>query len=284
MLNNSYSGILGPGSCFQIDATLIDAHMVSSINRSNLIGRALIYTIIDVYSKFITGLYVSIENDSELTAMFGLDTMVQNKVQFCQKYGIIISEKDWPSNHLPLNIRADRGACISKKLSSLVNNYHISIENTPPYRGDLKGIVERYIGSINAYIKGKLSEAGAIKKDFHQRGDPDYREYAKLTLDEITKIAIIHALIHNSKPIDKQPIIVNMVHDYINPCPINLWNWGIENQGILRVVNREDFLFCILPRAKVTYFRGIVKYKCINYSSNELIILINLILRIHHLN
>ena len=44
LLNNSYSGILGPGSCFQIDATLIDAHMVSSINRSNLIGRALIYS------------------------------------------------------------------------------------------------------------------------------------------------------------------------------------------------------------------------------------------------
>lgn len=38
-----------------------------------------------------------------------LDNMVSDKEGFCKKYGIEITEKQWPTKHLPEIIIADRG-------------------------------------------------------------------------------------------------------------------------------------------------------------------------------
>jgi hypothetical protein len=70
-------------------------------------------------------------------------------------------------------------------VKNLINNLNITIENTSPYRGDFKGIVERFFRTINERIESFLP--GAIMKDYRKRGDPDYRLEAKLTLKEKQK-------------------------------------------------------------------------------------------------
>lgn len=139
LLNNSTIETNGPGTRFQIDATIADIYLVSSINRNRIIGRPVVYAIIDVYSRLITGIYVGLEGPSWTGAMMALDNMIENKVEFCKRYGIEITEEQWPSKHLPEIIIADRGEFEGYSVENLINNLNVKIENTSPYRGDLKG-------------------------------------------------------------------------------------------------------------------------------------------------
>ncbi|KOM96226.1 transposase [Clostridium botulinum] len=270
ILSNSTIETNGPGTRFQIDATIADIYLVSSLNRNRIIGRSIVYAIIDVFSRLITGIYVGLEGPSWIGAMMALDNMITDKVEFCRKYNIEITEEQWPSKHLPEIIIADRGEFEGYSVENLINNLNVKIENTSPYRGDLKGIVERNFRTINTRIKHKTP--GAIQKEFRERGDRDYRLDATLTLDEFTAIIIKMVLYHNNKLIDKYPMEKEMIEDEIVPIPIKLWRWGIENKkGRLRVVDQERFRLNILPKEKANVSRAGIRFKNMYYGSKKAI-------------
>lgn len=270
LLSNSKQETDGPGTRFQVDATIADIYLVSSLNRNRVIGRPVLYAIIDVYSRMITGIYVGLEGPSWLGAMMALDNMICDKVEFCKKYGIDIKETQWPCKHLPEIIIADRGEFEGYSVENLINNLDIKIENTSPYRGDLKGIVERNFRITNEKIKH--TTPGAIQKEFRKRGDRDYRLDATLTLEEFTRLYINIVLHHNSKIIDKYPMEKEMLEDEIIPTPLQLWKWGIENRkGRLKTVNREILRLNILPKGKASISRAGIRFKGLYYSSDKAI-------------
>ncbi|HWQ42136.1 MAG TPA: Mu transposase C-terminal domain-containing protein, partial [Desulfosporosinus sp.] len=260
----------GPGFRFQIDATIADIYIVSEIDRSQVIGRPTVYIIIDVFSRMITGVYVGLESPSWNGAMMALDSMVADKTELCKKYNINIEPEDWPCSYVPEAIIADRGEMEGYGVTNLINNLSVTIENTSPYRGDYKGIVERFFRTINERIESFLP--GAIMKDYRKRGDPDYRLEAKLTLKEITEIVLRSVLLHNIREIEKYPLTPEMIRDEVPPTPLDLWNWGIENKkGTLRKIDRNRFRMNILPRGKATISRGAVVFRNLHYGASELL-------------
>ena len=270
LLSNSKQETDGPGTRFQVDATIADVYLVSSLNRNRVIGRPIVYAIIDVFSRMITGIYVGLEGPSWIGAMMALDNMICNKAEFCKKYGIDIKPEQWPCKHLPEIIIADRGEFEGYSVENLINNLDVKIENTSPYRGDLKGIVERSFRTTNEKIKH--TTPGAIQKEFRKRGDRDYRLDATLTLEEFTKIYINIVLHHNSKLIDKYPMDKEMIEDEIVPTPLQLWKWGMENRkGRLKTVDREVLRLNILPRGKASISRAGIRFKGLYYSSDKAI-------------
>lgn len=270
ILSNSKSETNGPGTRFQIDATIADIYLVSSLDVNKVIGRPVIYAILDVYSRIITGLYVGLEGPSWVGAMMALDNMVADKVEFCKQYGIDITSEQWPTHHLPEVIIADRGEFEGYSVDNLINNLNIKIENTTAYRGDLKGIVERKFRTFNGKVKQKAP--GAIQKEYRERGDQDYRLNATLNLKEFTSLIITMALHHNQKVIDKYPVEKEMVTEGLVPTPINLWNWGIQNRtGRLRTIDRNILRLNVLPRGKATISRAGIKFKNLLYGSQRAI-------------
>ena len=268
LFSNSTIETDGPGTRFQVDATIADIYLVSSLDRNRIIGRPVVYAIIDVFSRLVTGIYVGLEGPSWLGAMMTLDNMVTDKVEFCKSYGIEIVEEQWPAKHIPDIIIADRGEFEGYSVENLINNLNIKIENTPPYRGDLKGIVERSFKTTNEKIKHKTP--GAIQKEYRKRGDRDYRLDATLTLEEFTKIYINLVLEHNNKQIDKYPVEIEMLKDNIAPIPSALWNWGIENKkGRLRTVDREVLRLNVLPRGRANVSRAGIRFKGLYYGSQK---------------
>ena len=269
LLSNSKIETNGPGTRFQIDATIGDIYLVSDFDANRIIGRPVIYAIADVYSRIITGIYVGLEGPSWLGAMMALDNMVANKVEFCKQYDIEITEEQWPTHHLPGIILADKGEFEGHAVEGLINNEYITIENTTAYRGDLKGIIERKFRTINDKIKQKTP--GAIQKEYRERGDRDYRLDATLNLKDFIKIVITLILEHNHKIVDKYPMEKEMIADGIVPTPINLWNWGIAKQkGRLRIVaDRNIFRLNILPRGNATISRSGIIFKNLLYGSKR---------------
>jgi hypothetical protein len=260
----------GPGTRFQIDATVADVYLLSSINRNRVIGRPIVYMVMDVYSRLVTGIYTGLEGPSWMGAMMALDNMVADKVAFCKKYDIGIDKEQWPANHLPEIIIADRGGFEGYSVENLINNLNVKIENTPPYRGDLKGIVERSFRTTNEKLKHKTP--GAIQKEFRQRGDRDYRLDATLTLEEFTQIIIKMVMHHNQKIVSGYNMDKEMISDELTPTPINLWNWGIKNKkGRLKIVDRDIMRLNLLPRGSASISRAGLKFKKLFYSSQKAI-------------
>lgn len=271
LLSNSALETDGPGTRFQVDATIADIYLVSSFDRNLIIGRPVVYGVVDVYSRLMTGIYVGLEGPSWIGAMMALDNMITDKQGFCARYGIYIGEEQWPAHHLPGIIIADRGEFEGYSVENLINNSNLKIENTSPYRGDLKGIIERQFRTMNGRIK-RLSP-GAIQKEFRERGDQDYRLDATLNLNEFTQVIIHLMLEHNNKIVDKYPLEKKMIVDQLVAKPLNLWNWGIENKkGRLQIVdNRNIFRLNLLPKAKARITRAGIRFKGLSYGSEKAI-------------
>lgn len=267
----SDTDVYGPGAQFQIDATVGDIYLVSRFNRASIIGRPVIYFVVDVFSRMVTGMYVGLEGPSWAGAMMALANSASDKVGFCKAYGIDISEKEWPCHHIPDTIRADRGEMESRSVETLINSLNIRVDNTPAYRADMKGIVEQLFHTINTTTTVFLP--GHVKPDMTERGGRDYRLDAKLDIMQFTKIMIQCVLNHNNSHVLKgYERTERMVADGVVPIPRNLWEWGISHcSGILRTVPEDTVKLCLMPadRAMVTP-RGI-KFRGLHYLNERIL-------------
>ncbi|MBD2441547.1 Mu transposase C-terminal domain-containing protein [Nostoc sp. FACHB-110] len=260
---------IGPGSRYQIDATIADVYLVSLYNRNWIIGRPVIYVIIDVFSRMITGVYVGLEGPSWTGAMMALANATTEKVKFCREYGIEISEDEWPCKHIPDTILGDRGELAGMKVETLIPNLNIRIENAAPYRADWKGLVERQFRIIHGYVKPFVP--GYIDTDFRQRGGHDYRLDGRLNIDEFTKIVIFLILQHNNHDylIDYARDEM-MITDDINPIPSELWQWGITNRsGRLRTSPEDIVKLNLMPTEKATITARGIKFKGMYYTCEK---------------
>lgn len=267
VLGTSVGELYGPGTKYQIDATIADVYLVSSFNRNWIIGRPVIYVVIDVFSRMVVGLYVGLEGPSWFGAMMALANTASDKVSYCKQYGIDISREDWDCHYLPQILLADRGELEGYNVERLIDAFHMKVENTPPYRADWKGIVEQHFRIINTKVKPFLP--GTVDTDVRVRGDRDYRLDATLTLEEFTSV-IIHCVLHHNnhhwlKNYNQDEM---MIHDEVQLIPRELWNWGIKNRsGKLRSYSEDIVKLHLLPTAKarVTY-KGI-EFKRMRFSS-----------------
>ena len=267
LLSTSAVETWGPGARYQIDATLADVYLVSRLKRDRIIGRPVLYIVIDVFSRLIVGIYVGLEGPSWVGAMMALANTAADKVNYCRQFGREIELEDWPCHHLPAALLGDRGEIEGRYIETLANNYRVSIENTAPYRADWKGIVEQRFRLLPAKFKPYVP--GYIQCDFRERGGKDYRLDAVLDLHQFTRIVIDCVLHYNNhheiKSYDKAP---GMGADDVPAVPIELWNWGIaQKSGQLRSYPEDRVRFSLLPvgSASVTvhgiYFDGCF-YSC----------------------
>lgn len=259
--------VYGPGAVSQIDSTIADIYLVSQTDRQMIVGRPTMYFVMDAASHIVTGMYITLKPASWESAAMAIRNGAQDKVSFCARYGINITEDEWPCHHLPQALVADRGEVESTKADVLANSLGIQIVNTPPYRGDLKGIIEQHFRLINLSIPN--STPGKVQPDFGKRGGKDYRLDAVLDLHQFTAIIIRCVLHYNNHHYMKEfTKTMQMRQLGVKPVPLELWNYGIRHlSGGLRTTNEAVVNYALLPRdtASITergiYFRQMY-YTC----------------------
>ena len=246
LTQSSTQSVIGPNSVVQIDATIGDIYLVSSRNRNRIIGRPVIYIVIDVYSRMIVGFAVTLEGPSWLSAMIALESVPRNKVELCEEYGVSIKPEEWPCHYLPRQIIADRGELLSTKALGLVRQLGIQRSALPAYRADWKGIVERQFRTINNRI---IKWTPGAVYDVSERGGPDYRLDSTLTLPAFRKL-LIHCILHhnNNKRMDWYRRDEFMVSNYVDKYPLDIWNNGIiTRSGALKTEEIDRVREALLP-------------------------------------
>lgn len=252
--STSSSQALGPGSRYEIDATIADIYLVSNSNPESIVGRPTIYFVIDVFSRLVAGFYIGFESPSYLAAIQALNSAMTDKVNYCAKYGISIQPEDWPAIGLPDALLADRGELLGYQIEALEKTFAVRLENAPARRGDAKGIVEQAFNTYQAYFKKEGKGKGVVEgTTVRKAGGRDYRQDATLNIHQFTEIILACIISHNQfhilKTYDRE---ADMPND-LPTIPIHLWNWGIQNRtGKLRSVPEEALRIALLPRTKIT--------------------------------
>ncbi|MGO4350132.1 Mu transposase C-terminal domain-containing protein [Paenibacillus sp. MCAF9] len=218
----------------------------------------------------IVGFYVGLEGPSWQGIMMAIENIVENKVEFCAQYDIPIQPEEWPCHHMPENFYADRGEMESKNADSLGKALGIKLKNAPPFRADLKGIIEQQFRTLNLTLQPWMP--GAVKKEYIKRGGPDYVLDAKLTLKDFTAMIIEMILYrNNSHYMEHYPLDKALVLDKVRPVARELWVWGVTHNHFLKEIHPDIVRLNVLPETTVTASREGIYFEGMYFGCEELI-------------
>ncbi|XOB66222.1 Mu transposase C-terminal domain-containing protein [Deferribacteres bacterium DY0037] len=258
ILGESTSEAYGPGSKYQIDATVGDIYLVSELNRKKIIGRPVIYFCIDVFSRMVAGMYVGLEGPSMAGASMAIINCAEDKMQFAKSYGVDINKDDWPVENLPETFLGDNGEMKGITPENMIRNFGIRVQTTGSYRADAKGIVERFFKTINDKVRPEAP--GFVLPDHRARGGGDYRLDAQMNLSEFIRYLIPKIILHNRTLITDYPFDEQVAKAGVMHKPKDLWNWGIKRRaGLLRTVDLEQLKASLYIHKKATVTKHGIK-------------------------
>lgn len=177
----------GPGF-FEIDATYFQIQLVSRITKGLLVGRPVVYLIVDLYDGIITGYSVTLENPSWATAALALHNCFSSKQPIFERLGLPYTEDDWPCHHLPNMLRADRAELVSN-MGQHFNRSGIRVEVTPSMTPIAKGTVEGKHAHVKSKKNGRFNLPGRYSK-YLKRRQSDGKKEAALDILEFEKILV----------------------------------------------------------------------------------------------
>lgn len=267
IVGTAHQGLRGPCHRFEIDATIADIYLVSRFNRNWIIGRPIVYVVVDVFSRMIVGLHVGLEGPSWNIARHAVFNAFTDKVAFCASHGIAIKAEDWPCCHLPHELVADRGEMLGAAAEGIVSGLKVNLDILPPFRGDWKGTVESRFRILNNLTQIHWAPGG-VRARQKERGERDYRLDATLDLREFTSILIKAVLHYNHHSRNSERLSKGMIEHGIDSTPIAIWNWSVE-QGLVEpnIQSEEAIYLHLLPKAKATVRAGGIFFNGMAYAN-----------------
>lgn len=267
LLSDVLYGVSGPCDRVQMDECEVDISLVSMLHEDQSIGRPIVYAMIDVYTRMILAIGVAFDNNSVVGMTNCFLNLAEDKVNYCAKYDITISEKQWPSGYLPNRILVDRGSeYISRECSRIFNEINITRELVPAGTGSLKGSIEQWFHQMQSSQNASLERHGYISK----RHDSKHHKESCLTLDDFTIMLINFVVYHNTHIIENYPVDSDMVAKDISPIPTALWEYGCRKFGTPRkILNLPQFCYSLMLPQKATISRKGIKCNGLYYLNAE---------------
>ena len=257
-----------------LDSTICDIYLINDMGK--LVGRPILTACIDAYSSLCCGYYLSWEGG--VYSLRGLMlNVISDKVEWCKQFGISINHEDWPCSQIPAILVTDKGREYQSENFEQIAELGVTVINLPPYRPELKGMVEKFFDLIQDSYKKHLKGKGVIEPDYQERGAPDYRKGACLTLKDFEKV-LLHCIIYynSQRVIDKFPYTQEMITAKIKPYSSAIWNWNVSQYPTnLIPVEAKHLILTLFPRTIGTFSRnGLtvnkLRYYCDDYTEQYL--------------
>lgn len=257
-----------------LDATICDIYLVN--DAGNLVGRPILTACVDAYSGLCCGYFLSWEGG--LYSLRGLlRNVITDKVEWCQQFGIEIRQQDWDCDKLPATLVTDMGSEYRSETFEQIADLGIKVVNLPSYRPELKGVVEKFFDLVQETYKKHLKGKGVIEPDFQERGAPDYRKDACLTMADFEKILLYCIIYYNSqRVVERFPYTEEMIAAQIQPYASCIWELGKSQPGAnLIPVTSQELTLTLLPRTTGKFSRtGLLvnkmRYHCGGYAEQYL--------------
>lgn len=223
----------------QMDHTPVDLIVVDERHRLP-IGRPYVTAAIDVASRCVVGLVVTLDAPSATSVGLCLAHTVTAKRAWLERLGV---EAVWPMSGKPRQLYVDNAAEFkSEALRRGCDQHGIALDYRPPGLPHFGGIVERVIGTMMALVH---ELPGTTFSNTAQRGTYDSDGKAVLTVTELQRwLALAVASYHGQ------------VHDTLGRTPAGAWADKLAETGPPVTVSSETaFLVDFLPVIRRTLTR-----------------------------
>ena len=201
-----------PLSVIQIDHTPADIILVDDKHRKP-IGRPYITLAIDVYSRMVTGYYISLDPPSVTSVGMCLSRSILPKTELLLEHGI--TDASWDVFGFPTKIHVDNGADFrAESLRKSCMFHGIELEFRPVARPEFGGHIERLIGNVMQ----KVHELpGTTFSNIKERDTYDSEKNASMTLAEFEQwvLTYITKVYHET------------THSALETTPNEKWKIGI---------------------------------------------------------
>lgn len=207
----SFPGADYPLAVVQIDHTVLDIILVDDQHRQP-IGRPWITLAFDVYSRMVTGFYVSFDPPGALSTGLCLTHAILTKEKWLSRYP---TQSQWPVWGLPHKVHVDNAKEFrGNMLQRGCDQYGIDLEWRPVVRPNFGGHIERVLGS---FAKEIHTLPGTTFSNTRAKGEYDSEGRAALTLSEFEQWLTIYIVdVYHQK-----------LHSGIEKPPIQAWEHGI---------------------------------------------------------
>ncbi len=185
-----------PLDLVQIDHTLADVILVDAMRREP-IGRPWLTLVIDVATRMVAAVHVSLDPPSSLSVALALSQAVLPKAPHLARFGI---EGSWPVQGLPQALHCDNAKEFrAAALERGAVEHGVRLEFRPPARPTYGAHIDRLIGTVMGAVHllpGTTFSSEAV------RGDYDSAAAAAMTLEEFEAwllrqvVGVYHRTVH----------------------------------------------------------------------------------------
>lgn len=214
-LRGDFPGADFPLAVVQIDHTEADIIIVESETRLPM-GRPWVTFAIDVFSRMIVGVAVSMEKPSAVTAGLCISNAILPKGEYLASLDV---GGTWPVYGFPRVIHADNAKEFrGKMLERACEEHHIDLQLRPVGSPHYGGHIERYMGTTANELR-KLP--GTTFSNIRQRKGYDSEGKAALSIEEFEQylVEFIVGVYHRR------------VHSQLDMPPLRKWEIGIMGDG-----------------------------------------------------
>jgi len=261
-IKGHYPGADYPLAYVQIDHTLLDIQAVSDRDRLP-IGKVWLTVAIDVYSRMIVGIYITIEAPSAFSTCMCIRNAVLPKENFLLDVEV---KGEWPVWGFMRNLHADNGPDFrSEVYKANLQQYGcwpLWRKLRQPHYG---GHIERLIGTINRVFHDL---PGTTFSNPRERATYDSEGNAIFTIDELEQV-VAHWVVN---------IYHKTLHEELGCTPLEKWEAGIlgtdgsPGVGLQdRAEDPERVALDLLPFEERTVQRDGITWENITYISEALV-------------
>lgn len=198
----------------EVDHTVLDIILVDKdTDKTN--SRPTLTLIIDVYSRYILGVYIGFEPASQVSVMRAMRQAILPKVMTHEQFKDVHSE--WKAFGKPATLICDNGLEFhSKMLKHFCGELGIDLQYCPRRDPRYKGVVERVIGTLNRQVCHTLP--GTTFSNVEQRKDYKSEQKACITLEQLQNL--IYRWIVD--------IYHQQIHRVTKQAPASMWKEGLQ--------------------------------------------------------
>jgi len=264
---NNFHGVPGPGHTYAIDSTVGDIHLRSSVHPAWVIGRPVVYVIVDFWSTAIVGFYACLNGPSWDTAKLSLFSTFSDPALIAELWGYESVQALNPAPTAPFTLLCDRGEYLSVAARLTSSAITLNLAFNPAYRPDLKGLVEvihriakdeqfRFVpGAINA----RRAELG-LKGDSRESA-MTMREYVHFLHGVFTHYNLFANREHR--------LTTEMMAVGVEPTPAGLWRFGHEaGIGYQKYIPPDQIKAALLQRTSMSVRRDGTYVESLRYEGH----------------
>ncbi|MBK9236728.1 MAG: hypothetical protein IPO19_12110 [Rhodoferax sp.] len=246
---------------------MADIYLRSSVNRAWIVGRPIVYVIVDVWSTAVVGFYVCLTGPSWNTARVSLFNAVADPDLVGSLWGYEPIHTLSPAPTMCYQLMCDRGEYLSKAASVTGLKLIPCLSYAPPYRPDLKGLVEvlhRIAKDAQFTFQPGAMDARRVEFDL-RKSNPNE---CVLTVAEYVHYLHLMFSDYNLRADRSRRVDAHMAAAGVFPSPAGLWRWGhAMGGGVRRSLSQSDLITSLLEADTARVGRSSVVFRGNDYQS-----------------